>query len=194
MRRIYGQFAFPWRGRRGKSGQGRVVNGGRRQAFGGQWASLSVSVGATRARLGRALLALALIVARQCSRPPARRWPPRRRRATPSIAAAIVVDMNSGIDPARAGGRHAAPSGLADQDDDALCAVRLSEGRQAHAELGSDGDGACREPGADQARPEARRDHQGQRCGQGAGDAIRQRRRRDHRREPRRAPRRTSPS
>ena len=86
--------------------------------------------------------------------------------------------------------RRQPPSRLADQDHDALSAVRAARGRQDEARYRNGRVRARLRTGADQARPAPRPDHQGRRRHQGTGDALGQRRRRRDRRSHRRRRRR----
>ena len=86
--------------------------------------------------------------------------------------------------------RRDAPPRLADQDHDALSAVRAPRCRQDEARHRDAGIRARLRPGSDQARPAARPDHPGRRRHQGTGHALRQRRRRRDRRSHRRQRRR----
>ena len=88
-------------------------------------------------------------------RAPAYHTPPPISRAY----AAIVVDANSGNGPACGQCRRAAPSGFADQDHDALSAVRAARIRQAQARQPVAGVRARRGAVAHQARPARRLDH-----------------------------------
>ena len=109
-------------------------------------------------------------------------------------SASIVVDGNTGAVLQASNPDASAPSGLADQDHDALPAVRAARCRQDQARHAAQGLRARRRPGADQARSQARPDHRGRRRHQGRGDPVGQRRRRRHRRKSRRQRRASSPS
>ena len=84
----------------------------------------------------------------------------------------------------------AAPSGVADQDHDALPAVRAARCRQDHARHAPEGIAARRRPGSDQARSQARLDHPGRGRHQGRRDTVGERRCGHHRGKPRRQRRR----
>ncbi len=109
----------------------------------------------------------------------------KKKSRTPSIAAAIVVDMNSGTILHSQAADTPRPPGLAHQDDDALCPVRLFAGRQAHARVPSLRSRplppARRRPSSASSPASTIKS---QRCDQGPGHPIGQRRRRHHRREP----------
>ena len=173
--------------REGNRARGRVVNGGRPRAFRFWWGSTSVIRLASFGRVGQLALALRLLSAQlghRAAKPP----PPSSARAsgTPAVAAAIVVDMNTGIILySQAPDTPRYPASLTKMMTLYVLFGCLSDGK---ITLSSDlvGDAARREPGADQTGPQAGHDHQGRGRDQGAGDPVRQRRRRHHRREPRR--------
>ena len=131
----------------------------------------------------RCLLALVLILA-AASAPVSAALAAKKKSSTPSIAAAIVVDMNSGtILHAQAADTPRHPASLTK-----MMTLYVLFGYLRAGKLKPNSDltvtPARRQPGADQARPEARRHPQSQRCDQGPGHPIGQRRLRRHRREP----------